>query len=76
VAAKEKNTMFSDVEIGLAARHRADLRAYAREAQTIVDQKNSELGLAYAEIKRLQGELGIEKAKRQSLALKLDRARR
>lgn len=68
--------MFTDGEIALAARHRADLRAYAGAAQGIVDRKHAELELALARIRRLEGELAIEKAKRQSLELKLDRARR
>jgi hypothetical protein len=68
--------MFTDGEIMLSQRHRADLRAYAGSAQAILDRKDGELVAALTEIQRLEGELAIEKAKRQSLELKLDRARR
>lgn len=68
--------MFTDSEIMLAQRHRADLRAYAGSAQAIIDSKHEELGMALARIRQLEGELAIERAKRQSLELKLDRARR
>ena len=68
--------MFSDTEILMAQRHRSDLRAYAGAAQDIVDRKDAELGMALARIRQLEGELAIERAKRQSLELKLDRARR
>jgi hypothetical protein len=68
--------MFTDTEIMLSQRHRADLRAYAGSAQQIIDSKNEELGMALARIRQLEGELAIEKAKRQSLELRLDRARR
>lgn len=68
--------MFTDTEIMLAQRHRADLRAYAGAAQDIVDRKDAQLDAALARIRRLEGELAIEKARRQSLELKLDRARR
>lgn len=68
--------MFTDVEIMLSQRHRADLRAYTGSAQQIIDSKHAELGMALARIRQLEGELAIEKSKRQSLELKLDRARR
>ncbi len=68
--------MFTDGEIMLAHRHRADLKAYAQGAQTILDAKDRQLALALAKIRKLEGELSLEKAKRQSLQLALDRARR
>lgn len=68
--------MFTDGEIMMAHRHRRDLQSYAQQAQDIVDRKQAQLDAALATIRRLEGELAIEKAKRQSLELKLDRARR
>jgi hypothetical protein len=68
--------MFTDTEIMMAQRHRADLRAYAGSAQAIIDSKHAELSAALVRIRQLEGELALEKAKRQSLELKLDRARR
>lgn len=68
--------MFTDTEIMMSQRHRADLRAFAGSAQQIIDSKDAELGMALARIRQLEGELAIEKSRRQSLELKLDRARR
>lgn len=52
--------MFSDVEIGLAMKHRRDLAVYAADAQEIVDGKNIEIARlrsALAETHRQNGDL-------------------
>lgn len=70
--------MFTDVEIGLAMRHRRQLAAYAGEAQLIVDAKNDELARvrrALAAAQRQNGDLILERgsARNEVLARRLAR---
>jgi hypothetical protein len=58
--------MFTDSEIGLAMRHRADVRAVTGHAQGIIDAKHSEVvALQYA----------LAAARRQNADLILERGR-
>lgn len=59
--------MFTDVEIGLAMKHRADLRAVTGHAQSIIDGQ-------HAEVVALQRQLAAERGK--NAALIIERGRR
>lgn len=68
--------MFTDTEVIMTQRYRADLRGYAKSAQIIIDHKDAELMAALQRIQALEHELAIEKARRQSVEIRLDRMRR
>lgn len=71
--------MFTDAEVGMAIAHGRRVRSITRDAQSIIDGKNaaideahSALEMAYAEIRKLQGQLVTETARRQAAEIQVD----
>lgn len=64
--------MFTDTEVGLALGYRRNVDRVTENAQTIIDDKNSDIAMLQAALRRARAELADERAKRIAAEMRLE----
>ena len=64
--------MFTDTEVGLALGYRRNMDRVTENAQTIIDDKNSDIAMLQAALRRARAELADERAKRIAAEMRLE----